>query len=72
MRTRLSSAGDLLYLYGIQDIFETGYTTIEDGMGFRLCIVKQIVDPHDWSPRVMEGADGGGQFEITHGDVAAK
>ncbi|SEH62667.1 Signal transduction histidine kinase [Halopenitus malekzadehii] len=49
------------------DVFESGYTTIEDGTGFGLAIVSEIVDAHDWEITVTESDDGGARFEITDG-----
>jgi signal transduction histidine kinase len=46
-------------------VFEYGYTTAEDGTGFGMAIVKEIVDAHGWEIRVTEEADGGTCFEIT-------
>ncbi len=48
-----------------ESVFETGHTTSEDGTGFGLAIVEQIVDAHDWNIRVSEGTAGGARFEIT-------
>ncbi|MFC7072287.1 PAS domain S-box protein [Halovenus rubra] len=45
-------------------IFETGQTTSEDGAGFGLAIVKEIVEAHDWEITVSESVDGGARFEI--------
>lgn len=47
-----------------EDIFESGYTTNEDGTGFGLAIVKQIADAHNWSVSVTEGSTGGARFEF--------
>lgn len=47
------------------DVFETGYSTAEDGMGFGLSIVKQITDAHGWEIRVTDSSKGGARFEIT-------
>jgi PAS domain S-box-containing protein len=47
-----------------ESIFEHGYTTSEDGTGFGLSIVRDIVDAHGWRIKVTEGADGGARFEI--------
>ena len=44
--------------------FEAGYSTSEDGTGFGLSIVEQIVDAHGWEVRLREGRDGGARFEI--------
>jgi two-component system sporulation sensor kinase A len=46
-------------------VFETGYTTDENGTGFGLSIVQQIVTSHNWEIQVTESPDGGAQFEIT-------
>lgn len=45
-------------------VFETGYTTEEQGTGFGLGIVQQIVAGHNWEIQITESADGGAQFEI--------
>lgn len=47
-----------------EDVFGSGFTTNEDGTGFGLAIVKEIVDAHGWTIRVMEGHEGGARFEI--------
>jgi PAS domain S-box-containing protein len=44
--------------------FESGYTTNEDGTGFGLAIVKQIVEAHGWTITATESASGGARFEI--------
>jgi K+-sensing histidine kinase KdpD len=48
-----------------EDVFEAGYSTATDGTGFGLSIVKQIVEAHEWTITVTEGAAGGARFEIT-------
>jgi PAS domain S-box-containing protein len=53
-------------------VFELGYTETADGTGFGLTIVRQAVEAHGWSIRVVEGADGGARFEITDVDYAEK
>ncbi|ARS90250.1 hypothetical protein B1756_11295 [Natrarchaeobaculum aegyptiacum] len=45
-------------------VFDTGYTTNEDGTGFGLAIVDQIADAHNWRVAVAEGSDGGARFEF--------
>ena len=45
-------------------IFETGYSTTEDGPGYGLHIVNSIIDLHDWTIRVTEGDADGARFEI--------
>ncbi|WP_094524436.1 MULTISPECIES: PAS domain S-box protein [unclassified Halorubrum] len=47
------------------EVFETGYSTSEEGVGFGLNIVKQIVEAHGWEIHVTDSADGGARFEIT-------
>lgn len=47
------------------DVFTAGYTTSDQGTGFGLSIVDQIVSSHDWEIRVTSGAQGGARFEIT-------
>lgn len=46
-------------------VFTAGYSTREDGTGFGLRIVEQIVDAHGWELSVTESADGGARFEVT-------
>ena len=46
-------------------VFDTGYSTADDGTGFGLSIVQRAVDAHDWEIAVSESADGGARFEIT-------
>lgn len=49
----------------IESLFEAGFSTKEDGTGFGLNIVKQIVDAHDWHIDAGNGLQGGARFEIT-------
>jgi signal transduction histidine kinase len=44
--------------------FESGYTTAEDGTGFGLDIVTEIVEAHGWTIDLRESAGGGARFEI--------
>jgi signal transduction histidine kinase len=48
-----------------QTVFDPGYSTAEQGTGFGLSIVKQVVDAHDWAIEITEGTKGGARFEIT-------
>lgn len=48
-------------------VFKRAYSTSEDGTGFGLAIVKQIVQAHDWTVAVTEADNGGARFEITVG-----
>jgi len=46
------------------EVFETGTSTGDDGMGLGLAIVEGVVSAHEWTIRVTEGSDGGARFEI--------
>jgi PAS domain S-box-containing protein len=48
-------------------VFESGYTTNDDGTGFGLAIVKQIAEAHGWEIRATDAKTdaGGARFEIT-------
>lgn len=46
-------------------IFESGYSMSDDGTGFGLSIIEEIVDAHGWSINVTESDSGGARFEIT-------
>ena len=46
-------------------VFESGWTTAEDGTGFGLSIVEEVAAAHGWDIAVTESADGGAQFEFT-------
>jgi PAS domain S-box-containing protein len=46
------------------DVFDSGYTTADDGTGFGLAIVSEVADAHGWDIRVTESAEGGARFEI--------
>lgn len=52
-----------------EDIFDHGYTTSDDGTGFGLSIVRDIVAAHGWEIRVADGSDGGARFEIVTNDT---
>jgi PAS domain S-box-containing protein len=45
-------------------VFEHGYTTNEDGTGFGLSIVEEIVEAHGWRISVSESEAGGARFEV--------
>lgn len=47
-------------------VFEAGYSTTDDGTGFGLDIVRQIVDAHGWDITVTESEAGGARIEITN------
>ena len=46
-------------------VFESGHSTKEDGTGFGLSIVKEVVKTHGWEVGVTESEVGGARFEIT-------
>jgi PAS domain S-box-containing protein len=52
-----------------EEVFATGYTTAEDGTGFGLAIVADIVDAHGWEIVLTESEAGGARFEITDVEV---
>ncbi|MDY6819043.1 MAG: PAS domain S-box protein [Halobacteriales archaeon] len=49
-----------------EQVFETGYSTRNEGTGFGLNICKEIAEAHGWDIRVTDGEDGGARFEITN------
>ena len=46
-------------------IFESGYSTSEDGTGLGLRIVAELATAHDWEVDVTEADLGGARFEVT-------
>ncbi len=46
-------------------VFESGYSTKDDGTGLGLTIVTDVADAHGWEVSVTESAAGGAQFDIT-------
>jgi len=48
-----------------ETVFETGYTSTEDGTGFGLSIVEQVAAAHGWSVAATESESGGARFEFT-------
>jgi len=46
-------------------IFESGYSMSDEGTGFGLAIVRDIVETHGWGIRVTDSEAGGARFEIT-------
>ena len=47
-----------------QRVFESGYSTAEDGTGFGLSIVKTVAEAHGWRVRATESNNGGARFEV--------
>ena len=52
------------------DVFETGFTTSEEGTGFGLSIVDEIATAHGWEATVTESEAGGARFVVTGVTVA--
>jgi PAS domain S-box-containing protein len=50
-------------------VFENGYTTADDGTGFGLSIVDDVVTAHGWGIDIAEGTAGGARFEIRDVDI---
>ncbi len=48
-----------------EKVFETGYSSSEDGLGFGLRIVERVAESHGWEVDVDEGAGGGAKFEFS-------
>ena len=48
-----------------ETVFESGYSTAEEGTGFGLSIVEQVAEAHGWEIQATTGSDGGARFEIT-------
>jgi PAS domain S-box-containing protein len=46
-------------------VFEAGHSTADQGTGFGLSIVQQIVEAHGWEIRITDSTQGGARFEIT-------
>lgn len=47
-----------------EQVFESGYSTADNGTGYGLAIVTEIAEAHDWSVTVTESVDGGARFEF--------
>lgn len=52
-----------------EGVFKTGYSTNEEGTGFGLRIVTQVVEAHGWDIRVTDSNDNGARFEVTGVDT---
>ena len=55
-----------------ETVFETGFTTSEDGTGFGLAIVEAIADANGWTVAVTESAEGGARFEFSGVDCSGE
>jgi PAS domain S-box-containing protein len=49
-------------------VFETGFTTKDEGTGYGMASVRRLVAAHDWAVTAHASRDGGARFEIC--DVA--
>ena len=49
-------------------LFETGYTTRDEGRGYGLAIVERICEAHGWTVHVSESDAGGARFDIGNVD----
>jgi PAS domain S-box-containing protein len=45
-------------------VFESAYSTADEGAGFGLAIVDRIAEAHGWTVTVTDGRDGGARFEV--------
>jgi len=50
-----------------ESVFDMEYSTAEEGTGFGLMIVEQVVENHGWSICIEESKSGGARFEIRFG-----
>ncbi|PSQ13647.1 hypothetical protein BRC98_01200, partial [Halobacteriales archaeon QS_7_68_65] len=50
-----------------EKVFDSGYTTGEEGTGMGLSIVETIATAHGWAIDVTDGAGDGARFEIQLG-----
>jgi PAS domain S-box-containing protein len=55
-----------------EEVFEPGTSGSDEGTGFGLAIVEQIVEAHGWEIRITDSSDGGARFEITGVEIAAE
>jgi PAS domain S-box-containing protein len=47
-----------------ETVFEVGHSTVVDGTGFGLSIVREIAEAHGWDVAVTDSESGGARFEI--------
>ncbi|MFB6236019.1 MAG: ATP-binding protein [Halopenitus sp.] len=55
-----------------EDVLKAGYSTADQGTGFGLRIVEQVVEAHGWDLAVTESTQGGARFEITGVEFASR
>jgi PAS domain S-box-containing protein len=51
------------------DVFDSGFTTTEDGTGFGLAVVNEVAQAHGWTVDVDESDDGGTRIDVTGVDL---
>lgn len=54
-----------------EHVFDHGHSTTEDGTGFGLAIVRDIVEAHGWHIELTEADGGGARFEVVTGQGTA-
>lgn len=52
------------------DIFERGYTSNDNGTGFGLAIVSEVIEAHGWEISITDAEHGGARFEITQVELS--
>jgi signal transduction histidine kinase len=57
--------GDGVDVGGYDDLFEPGFSTVDETTGLGLAIVEQIAAAHRWSVAASPGVDGGVRIEFT-------
>jgi len=53
-------------------VFQSGYSTADDGTGFGLDIVAEVADAHGWEVSVTDSDSGGVRFEVVGVEFAAE
>ena len=48
-----------------EEVFESGYSTRENGTGFGLAVVRQIAEAHDWTLSIAESDRGGARVVVS-------
>lgn len=51
------------------EVFDWGFTTVDDGTGIGLSIVNEVIDHHGWEVSISQGSMGGARFDITGIDI---